>query len=225
MNPYETLNVPRNAHPDDIKAAYRRCCSTAHPDRVGGSGERMQAVNEAYAVLSDPVRRERYDLTGDAEAPPIDRMAVEVLRQAFATAIDQDQDPVRYTEQYLTNARGGAVAQLAEVDGRIKVLKRREGKTKVKAGRNLVDEVIASKLSAAQRQQAQCKTALEAVDAACVLFGEYIREPEPAIVTDGLSPLPTFMQGQDARRFNEYMQAKADAAHQQNFADFFRGMK
>jgi curved DNA-binding protein CbpA len=62
---YEVLNVASNASAEEIKEAYRRVAFQCHPDRHQETGEanrRMQQVNEAYAVLSDPIQRREYDL-------------------------------------------------------------------------------------------------------------------------------------------------------------------
>ena len=58
---YAILQVDPRADPDVIKAAYRALARRYHPDRAGGSHERMIALNEAWAVLRDPVARAAYD--------------------------------------------------------------------------------------------------------------------------------------------------------------------
>jgi len=60
---YRTLRVSPRADEATIKAAYRRLARRVHPDVNPGYGatERMKALNEAYAVLRDPVRRQAYD--------------------------------------------------------------------------------------------------------------------------------------------------------------------
>lgn len=60
-NYYKVLGVPRTASTDIIKAAYRRKALRFHPDRPGGSTEKMQLLNAAYAVLSNTQRKEAYD--------------------------------------------------------------------------------------------------------------------------------------------------------------------
>jgi hypothetical protein len=63
-NHYDALNVPEDASEDEIRAAYKTAAKEHHPDRNSGSAESrqiMQSINEAYAVLSDPVRRWDYD--------------------------------------------------------------------------------------------------------------------------------------------------------------------
>jgi molecular chaperone DnaJ len=64
---YEVLGISRNADDAAIKRAYRRLAIKYHPDRNPGDKqavERMKEINEAYAVLSDPVKRQRYDRYG-----------------------------------------------------------------------------------------------------------------------------------------------------------------
>ena len=61
---YEILGVGRKAAADEIKAAYRKLARKYHPDLNPGdktAEERFKEINEAYAVLSDPKKREEYD--------------------------------------------------------------------------------------------------------------------------------------------------------------------
>lgn len=57
---YRILQVHPDAEPEVIQAAYRRLARKYHPDSAEGDGARMQALNEAYAVLSDPAQRATY---------------------------------------------------------------------------------------------------------------------------------------------------------------------
>jgi molecular chaperone DnaJ len=61
------LGVPRDADDDALKKAFRKLALQFHPDRNPGdptAEERFKAINEAYAVLSDPRRRAHYDRFG-----------------------------------------------------------------------------------------------------------------------------------------------------------------
>jgi curved DNA-binding protein len=63
---YEVLGVPRDASTDDIRAAYRRLVRQYHPDvnKEEGAEDRFKEISEAYEVLRDPDKRERYDRFG-----------------------------------------------------------------------------------------------------------------------------------------------------------------
>jgi hypothetical protein len=62
LNHYDTLGVAHAATTTQIRDAYRRAARDAHPDRHGSqSADRMAAVNEAWRILGDPVRRRAYD--------------------------------------------------------------------------------------------------------------------------------------------------------------------
>ena len=63
---YETLEVERGASQEDIKKAYFKAARTKHPDK-GGSAEEFKEIQRAYESLSDPQRRQMYDMTGSEE--------------------------------------------------------------------------------------------------------------------------------------------------------------
>ena len=70
---YEVLGVVKQASKNEIRDAYRRCVRESHPDTAPGfvagsaagakpnASARMAEISQAWAVLSDPVRRRQYD--------------------------------------------------------------------------------------------------------------------------------------------------------------------
>jgi curved DNA-binding protein CbpA len=60
-DPYRELGVPRGATDDQIKAAHRRLAKRFHPDASSGERERFLAIQEAYLLLTDPLRRRDWD--------------------------------------------------------------------------------------------------------------------------------------------------------------------
>lgn len=68
---YETLGVARDATADQIRKAFRKLARKFHPDvsKEADAEEKMKAVNEAYAVLSDPEKRAAYDQLGRGWQP------------------------------------------------------------------------------------------------------------------------------------------------------------
>ena len=65
---YEVLGIDKGASPEDIKKAFRKLAFELHPDRNKdpGSEEKFKEISEAYAVLSDPEKRQKYDTYGHA---------------------------------------------------------------------------------------------------------------------------------------------------------------
>ncbi len=65
---YEVLGVARNTGSDEIKRAYRKLALKYHPDNYKGdkdeAEQKFKELAEAYEVLSDPVKRQRYDRYG-----------------------------------------------------------------------------------------------------------------------------------------------------------------
>jgi molecular chaperone DnaJ len=63
---YEVLGVSKSASADEIKKAFRKLAVKYHPDKEGGDEPKFKEVNEAYEVLKDQQKRQRYDQFGHA---------------------------------------------------------------------------------------------------------------------------------------------------------------
>ncbi len=93
---YEVLGVARTANAEEIKKAYRKLAMKWHPDKNQGdqraaAEQKFKEINEAYEVLSDGQKREKYDRFGkdwqhgqDFQPPPGTRgMSAEEFARAF----------------------------------------------------------------------------------------------------------------------------------------------
>lgn len=84
---YEVLELEAEATIDSIRQSYRRLAMKHHPDRNLENKEKAEIafkeLQEAYAVLSDPEKRAKYDRSGHEDAQPSYDMMAEFLRRNF----------------------------------------------------------------------------------------------------------------------------------------------
>ncbi|KAK2033950.1 DnaJ domain-containing protein [Colletotrichum zoysiae] len=98
IDPYEILGLAREATADQVKSAYRKAALKNHPDKVSDdrrdeAKEKFQSIAFAYAILSDPARRKRYDTTGSTSESIVDSEGFnwsDYYREQFRDAISAD---------------------------------------------------------------------------------------------------------------------------------------
>lgn len=73
LDPYKTLKISGDAPDEVVRAAYKVLASKYHPDKNPGdeaSARMMQHINDAYALLSNPIRRSEYDRQSAGDTEP-----------------------------------------------------------------------------------------------------------------------------------------------------------
>lgn len=81
VSAYAVLGLARTATTAEIRLAYRTLAKQYHPDIAGPASEaRFIAIHAAYEVLSDPVRRQQYDLAPD-HVPPGGEAEAELIAE------------------------------------------------------------------------------------------------------------------------------------------------
>lgn len=98
IDPYEVLELERTATENQVKSAYRKLALKNHPDKVSEdkkqeANEAFQSIAFAYAVLSDPARRKRYDKTGSTSESIVDSDGfswTDFYREQYRDAITTD---------------------------------------------------------------------------------------------------------------------------------------
>jgi DnaJ-class molecular chaperone len=116
---YKTLGVPANAGEDEIRKAFRKLAFQHHPDKNIGhekeAEEKFKDINEAFAVLSDNVKRQQYDMayksgmSGAAYGPSgFQYSQQDIFRDAFTNRASVDdlnrmftQAGLRFDEDFL----------------------------------------------------------------------------------------------------------------------------
>lgn len=111
QNPYKTLNVPKDASLATIRSAHRKLVLACHPDKVQEESakkikaEQFHQVQQAYEVLSDENRRQRYD----------DKVKLAELR----AEMNMERAPPRRTESYQSPRYSGNSPVFEVRNGRI----------------------------------------------------------------------------------------------------------
>eukprot|EP00929_Paragymnodinium_shiwhaense_P086318 TRINITY_DN46840_c0_g1_i2.p1 TRINITY_DN46840_c0_g1~~TRINITY_DN46840_c0_g1_i2.p1 ORF type:complete len:188 (-),score=58.41 TRINITY_DN46840_c0_g1_i2:320-883(-) len=122
---YEVLGVPKEASPKDIQKAYRQKALANHPDKAPAeqkevAEERFKKIASAHEVLSDPKKRQLYDLHGHSLQEPMpswstdydgaDMMSPQDFERAFFEAMFGGMHGQKEEEHTAEDLRDGAIA-------------------------------------------------------------------------------------------------------------------
>lgn len=175
MSHYDTLGVQRTASAADIKKAWRRKSSAAHPDRQGGSTQAQQALNAAYEVLCSPERREHYDRTGE-DGPKSSTPAQEaaaMLERFFQDSLAHDAPVMEFVEACIDNLEQEARGAIVGIDRKTVRLKRKRQALKHPSASNPFHDLVDRELAQAAATRASAETLLTITPIVRQLLGEY----------------------------------------------------
>lgn len=88
---YDILGVNKNATQQEIKKAYRSKSKSHHPDKVG-ENSMQQKINHAYSVLSNEVRKKKYDTTGEDKDVRRDTIIEDFIASIFVPIIEGNEN-------------------------------------------------------------------------------------------------------------------------------------
>ncbi len=82
---YSVLGVSHDASADEIRSAYRKLARQYHPDvsSATDASERFKEITVAYEILSDPEKRQRYDMFGDGDVGGMAGFGIDDLFNTF----------------------------------------------------------------------------------------------------------------------------------------------
>lgn len=180
LDPYSVLGVERDADAAAVKRAYRKAAQAAHPDRHGGDTTAMTRVNVARDILSDPQRRERYDLGGEdvPATPALELRARVVLAQVFQQFVAHPQrlNIVSQSRSALSEMRRKQVEALAEMKRTIERMRQRLKDVeylKPSDGPDLFADTVAGAIANLEHQTQNAQEQLEAIGRALELLKGY----------------------------------------------------
>ena len=155
MNPYTELDVPVNASLETIKQRYRTLAQMHHPDK-GGDEELFKRFKLAYEILSDPIRRKQYDVTGETTTTNAKDEAVANLVQILLHVVPSfnvDQDDLIHIAEMETRTMLNLVNKDIGVTERyILNLEKVSNKLRIKTeGENILNSFVVNQIQ--QRKQ------------------------------------------------------------------------
>lgn len=188
MNPYKILNVKEAASAENIKKAYREKAKETHPD-AGGTNEDFQRLSAAYAVLSDPKARKRYDRTGSTAPKPNVReqaktklagLMIKIIERHAKMTADKGS-PIYWDLKgeilaALHGERDGNKAKLENVRTSIKYVRRIEAK--LKKGDGFLNAVLLEQVKGMESLVEGIRTELSITKKAIRIMERYKFEPD-----------------------------------------------
>lgn len=193
FNPYQTLDVPRNADPATIKRAYRRKAKRLHPD-TGGNARDFHEASRAVQVLLDPQRRKHYDETGEIDESSVHNdplgEAKTLVLHFFLAAVASPND--LFKVDLIDKARENFRQHIQHITGQIKIeqtkikkFEKLEQRLRHKDNNDFVRLACRSQVreltEAIRKHDAQIKIREQSIE----LLKEYSFEQDPSASTIG----------------------------------------
>lgn len=174
MNHYETLGLDKSASPDDIKSAYRALSSKHHPDK-GGDAETMARINRAYETLSDPEKRARYDAGAPEKGQTVEEAAMAIFLTALDAALDQTEPILSFIKEGIGEIRKSADRERTKLVELLEVLRKRQGKLKLKNpdDEDLINIAIATKIAKTEKAIGHFDSGEKVLDGVIALCDRY----------------------------------------------------
>lgn len=187
--PYSDLGVPKDASPEEIKAAHRDAVKRHHPD-AGGDPEAFDRAQKAYRLLANPERRKHYDETGDdgseRDAPTAVAMQIitDILDQIF-NAQQDPSDPVDCIRAMVGHATRETAEEIGRTEHAIARHEKMRRRLKTK-GPDLIGQSLDFRIAGKKRDLAKLNNVLEGLKRAAEIVDTYEAEAV------GPTPQPTF---------------------------------
>lgn len=162
-DPYEVLNVKRNAKREEIKKAFREKAMQHHPDK-GGDTKKFSDVNQAYTILINDESREYYDRTGTEKQSNLSQRAMSVIMQIFDGIITSNRievlrrcDLVIEIRIKIDAAQQTLNKQVNECNREINKLKDVASRISIEGDENVLAQICEAKISNAETRITKLK--------------------------------------------------------------------
>lgn len=162
-----------DADQETIKAAYRRAAQKNHPDK-GGDETLFLKIQKAYEVLSDPVKRDRYDKTGDTNDQTFGQAeaTLAALFHAVITAGDFSGDLIEVCKSKVGARLLHLKREMSKHEARISILQRQINRITCKKD-NLYENLLKSEIDKLSKLVDSTKQEIDIINQVSGLLGEY----------------------------------------------------
>ena len=217
MTLYDELNLKKGASADQIKDNYRKLSKKYHPDLAGKNydKEKWNRIAHAYFVLSDPQRREQYDLHGDDQTGPVeslDDLAIKILIDGLDAATSRvinkgeyDFNLISMIGSHIAESKEQATSHLGKSKKALKDLWLFKKKFQKTPGRTeILLDVVKDKIHKMRQTKAHIEKSLLIMDAAVEMLEQiefdYTEEEAASFLEIGRNAQSVFNQQNSAYR-------------------------
>ena len=191
MNPYTELDVPVDASLETIRQRYRTLAQMHHPDK-GGDEELFKRIKLAYEILSDPVRRKQYDITGETTSTNAKDEAVANLVHILLRVVPNfnvDQEDLIHIAEMETRTMLDLINKdIGVTERQINNLEKVSNKLRIKTeGENILNSFVVSQI---QHRKQELVTFQRRVQV-CNLMLEILKDYEYGLRNLIFEPPPT----------------------------------
>jgi curved DNA-binding protein CbpA len=182
MNPYTELDLRTTASPEEIKQRYRTLAQMYHPDK-GGDEELFKRIKLAYEILSDPIRRKQYDITGETRSTSTRDEAlsniIQIVLQVVPSFNAEKDNLIKIAEKETQAMLDRIYNDLSTTSMQIKKLEVVLNKLRIKTeGENILTGVINGQIQAKKEEIAGLTKSVRV----CMLMKEILKDYEYGLV-------------------------------------------
>jgi curved DNA-binding protein CbpA len=177
MNPYTELDVPVDASLETIKQRYRTFAQMYHPDK-GGDEDIFKRIKLAYEILSDPIRRKQYDITGETTTSNTKDEAVAKIVQILMNVVPNfnadENDLILIAEMETRSMLELVFKDIGATEKNIVNLEKVSKKLRIKTdGENLLGSLIINQLQQKRRDLATYQQRVRVCNLMLEIFKDY----------------------------------------------------
>ena len=183
-NLYEVLGVSEDADDSEIKKAYRKKAQEHHPDK-GGDTEVFQEINKAYDILSDAIKRDHYNQTGQEHQDIANNQIIEALFSIVLNLIQhsnvENTDIIATAKMVLNQQQGSHNARKRQLEAEETKIKNAANRISIVNGKeNFLQSALLNQANMVKQAIAQADHMIQLGERIIVMLSDYQYKVDPA---------------------------------------------